>query len=232
MTPILYQDQRIVIIDKPAGVLVHSHPRFPDEIPLVQRVRDQLGQPVWPVHRLDRQTSGLLIFALSPDFVEPMAEALRQGQKTYWAFVRGNFPHDDPITVETPIKGKESLSIVRCLGQSAEPRCSLLEVLPKTGRNHQVRRHVRDLHHPILHDGDHGDSRVNRWWRENMGLKRLALHAGILHIKYQGRTLEIHSPLPQDLSTVFENMPWWNTALLTQPRLSSSSKIRLTNNFI
>ena len=230
MISILYQDQHIVIIDKPAGVLVHSHPRFPDEIPLVQRVRDQMGQPVWPVHRLDRQTSGLLIFALSPDFVEPMAESLRLGQKTYWAFVRGRFPHDEPITVEKPIKGKEARSIVRCLGRSIEPRCSLLEVFPKTGRNHQVRRHVRDLHHPILHDGDHGDSRVNRWWRENMSLKRLALHAGILHIEYQGDTLEIHSPLPQDLSTVFENMPWWNTVLLTQPNLILPSKIVLTNN--
>ena len=233
MISILYQDQRIVIIDKPAGVLVHSHPRFPDEIPLVQRVRDQLGQPVWPVHRLDRQTSGLLIFALSPEIVEPMAEALRQGQKTYWAFVRGNFfPHDEPITVDTPIKGKEARSIVRCLARSTEPRCSLLEVLPKTGRNHQVRRHVRDLHHPILHDGDHGDSRVNRWWRENMGLSRLALHAGIVNIEYQGIILEIHSPLPEDLRTVFMNMPWWNNAVTNQPKLITPSCTHLTNSLI
>lgn len=222
MLPILYQDQRIVIIDKPAGILVHSHPRFPDEIPLVQRVRNQLGQPVWPVHRLDRQTSGLLIFALSPDFVEPMAESLRQGQKTYWAFVRGRFPHDEPITVDTPIKGKESRSIVRCLGRGTEPRCSLLEVLPQTGRNHQVRRHVRDLNHPILHDGDHGDSRINRWWRENMGLKRLALHAGILNILYQGQRLHIHASLPEDLLSVFKNMPWWDDVVESQSKLVSS----------
>ena len=232
MLPILYQDQRIVIIDKPAGVLVHSHPRFPNEIPLVQRLRYQLGQPVWPVHRLDRQTSGLIIFALSPEFVEPMAEALRQGQKTYWAFVRGSFPHEEPITVDTPIKGKEALSVVRCLERSIEPRCSLLEVLPKTGRNHQVRRHVRDLHHPILHDGDHGDSRVNRWWRENMGLKRLALHAGKLHLQYQEHTLAIHSPLPEDLRIVFENMPWWNNAVTNHPKLITQSSTHLTNNLI
>ena len=188
----------------------------------MQRIRDQLGQPVWPVHRLDRQTSGLLIFALSPDFVEPMVEALRQGQKTYWAFVRGKFPHDAPITVDTPIKGKEARSIVRCLGRSKEPRCSLLEVLPKTGRNHQVRRHVRDLHHPILHDGDHGDSRVNRWWRENMGLKRLALHAGVLSISYERHNLHIHAPLPEDLRTVFEKMPWWDEVVETHSKLVSS----------
>ena len=89
MLTILHQTSNIIIIDKPAGVLVHSHPRFPDEIPLVQQLRNQVGQPVWPVHRLDRQTSGILIFALSPQMVESTAEALRQGQKTYWAFVRG-----------------------------------------------------------------------------------------------------------------------------------------------
>lgn len=229
MLTILYCDDKIVIIDKPAGILVHSHPRFPNEIPLVQRLRDQLGQPVWPVHRLDRQTSGLLIFALSPEFVEPMAESLKQGQKTYWAFVRGNFPHKEPITVDTPIKGKEALSVVRCLGRSTEPRCSLLEVLPKTGRNHQVRRHVRDLHHPILHDGDHGDSRVNRWWRENMGLKRLALHAGVLEISYDNQILQVHSPLPEDLHTVFISVQWWRDAVMRQQKLISEHSMNLTS---
>ena len=209
MLTILYQTHNIIIIDKPAGVLVHSHPRFPDEIPLVQRLRDQIGQPVWPVHRLDRQTSGVLIFALSPQMVESTAEALRQGQKTYWTFVRGQFPHDDTITVETPIKGKTAKSFIRCLGRGPEPRCSLLEVQPQTGRNHQVRRHVRDLHHPILHDGDHGDSRVNRWWRENMGLSRLALHAGVVSISIDGQPMTIRSPLAADLCTVFEQMDWW-----------------------
>lgn len=211
MLTILHQTADIIIIDKPAGVLVHSHPRFPDEIPLLQRVRDQIAQPVWPVHRLDRQTSGILIFALSPQMVEPIADALRQGQKTYWAFVRGQFPHDDTIAVETPINGKAAKSWIRCLGRGPEPRCSLLEIKPQTGRNHQVRRHVRDLHHPILHDGDHGDSRVNRWWRENMGLNRLALHAGIVSITLDAQPMTIRSPLASDLCSVFEQLNWWPT---------------------
>lgn len=231
MLTILYSDDKIVIIDKPSGILVHSHPRFPDEIPLVQRVRDQIGQPVWPVHRLDRQTSGILIFALSPEFIEPMSEALRQGQKTYWAFVRGTFPHHESMTVDTPIKGKEALSIVRCLGRCAEPRCSLLEVLPRTGRNHQVRRHVRDLHHPILHDGDHGDSRVNRWWRENMGLKRLALHAGVIDIPYNDKQMRLHTPLPQNLRIVFEQVPWWDETVKREPKLVCLSTMKLTDSF-
>ena len=217
--PILYQDNRIVIIEKPAGVLVHSHPLFPDEVPLVQRLRDQIGQPVWPVHRLDRQTSGCLAFTFTSSDIEEIAEALRQGQKTYWAFVRGHFPHTNSITVDTPIQGKEARSILYCLGRSIEPRCSLLEVRPQTGRNHQVRRHVRDLNHPILHDGDHGDSRVNRWWRENKGLTRLALHAGILEFRYMETDLRIYSPLPWDLRQIFQSMPWWEAAIQLQPRL-------------
>lgn len=229
MLTILYQDQRIVIIDKPAGILVHSHPRFPNEIPLVQRLRAQLNHPVWPVHRLDRQTSGILIFALSPEFVEPMAEALRQGQKIYWAFTRGCFPHANPVIVDTPIQGKEAQSIVRCLATHPDPRCSLLEVKPQTGRNHQVRRHVRDLHHPILHDGDHGDSRVNRWWREHMGLSRLALHAGCLEIPYKNRVLILHTPLPNDLRIVFEQIALWDNATTIEPKLTMASNTTLTD---
>ena len=210
MPNILHQQNHLIIIDKPPGVLVHSHPFFPDEYPLIQRLRDQIGQMVWPVHRLDRQTSGCLIFTTEKTQIEPLAEALRQGQKTYWAFVRGVFPHEESITVETPIKGKEARSIIRCLRRSTEPRCSLLEVQPQTGRNHQVRRHVRDLHHPILHDGDHGDSRVNRWWREHMGLSRLALHAGKLELSIDEKAIVVHSPLPQDLRNVFEQIEGWD----------------------
>ncbi len=211
MLPILHQHKHCIIIDKPAGILVHSHPRFPNEIPLVQRLRDQIGQLVWPVHRLDRQTSGCLIFTTDKAEIEPLAEALRQGQKTYWAFVRGVFPQDEMVLVDTPIKGKQALSEVRCLARNANPRCSLLEVKPKTGRNHQVRRHVRDLHHPILHDGDHGDSRVNRWWRENRGLTRLALHAAEIHLVVNDQPLCVQSPLPTDLQSVFEKFDWWDT---------------------
>ncbi len=228
MLPILYQDQQIVIIDKPAGVLVHAHPRFPKEVPLIQRLRDQIGQPVWPVHRLDRQTSGILIFALSPEFIEPMAEALRQGQKTYWAFTRGRFPYKDAVTIDTPIQGKEARSTVQRLATHPDPRCSLLEVKPQTGRNHQVRRHVRDLHHPILHDGDHGDSRVNRWWRENMGLSRLALHAGVVKLFIQGTHWSIQSPLPADLTQVFEQLPWWRSIVEQHPIILQEPIVQLT----
>ena len=102
--PILYQCADFVIINKPAGILVHRHHRFPNERPILQRIRDQLGQHVWLVHRLDRQTSGCLIIALRSQVVQELALALQAGQKIYWAFVRGYFPTIDPVVINTPIK--------------------------------------------------------------------------------------------------------------------------------
>ena len=219
MLNILFQDATTIVIDKPAGVLVHRNSMFPKENPVLQRLRDQVNQPVWPVHRLDRQTSGCLIFTTDHGSIEPLSATLRNGLKTYWAVVRGYFSEDGVVTIDTPILGKPSLSEIECLGRSIDPRCSILQIRPKTGRNHQVRRHVRDLNHPILHDGDHGDSRVNRLWREHKGLTRLALHAGVITLPYQGGTLNIHCPLPKDLMDVFSEMPWWKQATQTCPLL-------------
>lgn len=221
---ILYTHEDFVVIDKPAGILVHSNPRFPNEYPLLQRLRNQLGHHVYPVHRLDRQTSGCLIFAVRPEPVALLADALKNGIKSYWAFVRGAFPHDDVVTIETPIKTHRgnylaAKSTIYCIAKCTEPRSSLLCVQPVTGRRHQVRRHVRDLHHPILHDGDHGDSRVNRVWKKQFGLSRLALHCYSITLCYQDEELSFFSPLHDDLTNVFRQIPWWKEAVRNEPRL-------------
>ena len=225
---ILYTHQDFVVVDKPAGILVHSNPRFPNEYPLVQRLRNQLGQHVYPVHRLDRQTSGCLIFALRSEPVSSLAQSLKEGKKSYWAFVRGAFPYDDDVIVESPIKTKRgnylpAKSTVRCIARCTEPRSSILSVEPSTGRRHQVRRHVRDLHHPILHDGDHGDSRVNRMWKKQFGLSRLALHCYSITLCYQEKVMSFFSPLHGDLADVFRKIPWWEEAVLREPRLEIKS---------
>ena len=217
MLSILLETSDFLVVDKPAGILVHRHHRFPNERPMLQRVRDQIGCHVWPIHRLDRQTSGCLLMAKSKEHVPALSEALTLGQKYYWAVVRGYFTSLDPIVIETPIQiskdmFKDAKSIIHCIGRTKDPRCSLLRVQPMTGRNHQVRRHVRDLNHPILHDGDHGDSRINRWWRENKGLRRLALHAYKIQLTYNEVTHNVNSPFPDDLSQVFRHMPWWESA--------------------
>ena len=177
---------------------------------------------MWPVHRLDRPTSGVLLFATERSVAGPLHLALTADDsiKTYVAFVRGCFPHEGPVVVDTPIPDdagghRDARSVVTCIG-----RCSLLRVEPRTGRTHQVRRHVRDLHHPIIHDGDHGDSRVNRWWRENHGVRRIGLHALTLEFRPPGgESARIVCPLFVDQAALWSTLPWWSAALAAQPEL-------------
>lgn len=213
---ILFEADDFVVVNKPAPLLVHTHPRFPKEYPLLQQVRDILGHYVWPIHRLDRQTSGCLIMAKRQEAVAPLSLALTQGSKQYWALVRGVLHKEAPIDITNPIKKNKSTyqeahSTVWCLGHSLDPRCSIVRVQPHTGRHHQIRRHLRDIHHPILHDGDHGDSRVNRWWREQYGLSRLALHAGQIKLSYQNQDHCFTCPIADDLLEIFKRLPWWSS---------------------
>jgi tRNA pseudouridine65 synthase len=221
---ILDRGEDWVVVAKPPGVMVHRGRNFRDDRPMLQRVRDQLGQRVWPIHRLDRQASGCLLFGLRQESVTELSEALAEGQKTYVAFVRGYFHADGRVLVERPMKDskgrfKDSRSTLWCIGRSHSPRCSALLVQPETGRYHQVRRHVRDLSHPILHDGDHGDSRVNRWWREHMGMNRLGLHAQSLSLPLSTGRIEVSCPLFEDHGRIFSAMPWWADALSSSPDL-------------
>ena len=219
---VLHLEKQFVVVAKPPGVSVHRQSRFPNERPMLQQVRDYFGKKVWPVHRLDRQASGCLIFAFSNSDVAHLANALALGKKYYIALVRGYFHELKPIVISTPIKTptgyKDAKSSVVCLGRSTNPRCSVLRVQPHTGRHHQVRRHVRDLNHPIIHDGDHGDSRVNRWWREKMNVSRLGLHACELDLPTIN--LKIVCPLFVDHYQVFKNLPFWDDLLKQEKALS------------
>jgi tRNA pseudouridine65 synthase len=178
---ILYEDEGCIVVAKPPQLLTHGHPRFPHEISLIERIQEQCRRSLYIVHRLDRGASGCLLISKDPTRVQSYKDQLHDGQKTYIALSRGVYRGESPIVVTNPMKvkeiHKEAESYVQCLERIVNPRSSLFLVRPKTGRYHQVRRHLRDLTHPILGDSEHGDSKVNRWWRENMGLKRLALHA-------------------------------------------------------
>ena len=200
------------MIQKPAGVLVHRQHRS-DETAIVQLMRDQLGRKIWLAHRLDRATSGCLVIALDPAHVAPLANALANGQKTYLALVRGQVQEDE-FTVDRALKDdrgrmKEAQTRFRILASSPDPRCSLVEARPKTGRTHQIRRHLVGLSHPILGDSKHGDTRENRRWRENWGLPRLALHCRSIAFQPFDTPVEITAPLPADLRGLLQQMPWW-----------------------
>lgn len=212
--PILAQGDGWVAVAKPGRLLVHRNEFMPRAPAALQIVRDMMGCHVHLVHRLDHQASGVLLFALSPEKTKELQAAMQHptARKRYVALVRGAAKGDGPVTVNNPMKddeGKErdALTVVWRLAASEEPRCSLLLAEPHTGRFHQVRRHVRDLGHPIIGDTKHGDSRVNRAFREELGFERLALHALTLELPEAG--IAIHCPLPDDLLTPLSRMPWW-----------------------
>ena len=225
MLRVLREGDGWVVIAKPGRLLVHRTAQAPKADAVVQMLRDQLGQLVYPVHRLDRGASGCLLVATKREMAGPLNAALGEADKVYVAFVRGAFKDEEAI-VETPMKDdngilKDARSRVRRLGASVEPRCSLLEVRPDTGRYHQVRRHVRDLGHPVIGDREHGDSRVNGEWRVRDPDLRLGLHAISLAFRIGDERVEVTCPLFRDHSALWSTLPWWNDAVQRCPALGA-----------
>lgn len=223
---ILAQGREWVVVAKPAGMVVHRSPWAPRAPAVLQVLRDQLGRHVYPVHRLDSPVSGCLLMATDAEVAGVLSAALQapDARKRYLAFVRGNARIEGDVRVETPMKDdqgieREAASVVRKLGGGPEPRCSLFEVEPLTGRFHQVRRHVRDLGHPVLGDGDHGDNKENRAWKER-GLRRLGLHCLSLSLEApEGGRIEVSCPVPTDLRSVWETLPWWPEVVAARPEM-------------
>lgn len=192
---------------------------------MIRIARRQFGASVSPVHRLDRATSGCLLLSRDSATTARLQAALTHGEKRYLAFVRGAVRDFDEMHVTTPVKDERkglqpAESYIRPVATSQDPRCSLLLARPITGRNHQVRRHCRDLHHPVIGDGQHGDTRVNRWWRENYGMPRLGLHCLALRVESaEDGVIDVTCPVPRDLLTVFEQLPWYIDAIREVPEM-------------
>ena len=214
---ILYQDERLVVVDKPAGLLVHRTGLDAGETKFaLQMLRDQLGRPVWPAHRLDKGTSGVLLFALDADTARTLAQAFEAPdlvRKTYRAVVRG-WPTEAGV-IDHPLKRldddaragrvevQDALTQYRTLthyelpvpyGSFATTRCALVELQPLTGRRHQLRRHMKHIAHPIIGDATHGKGPLNRAVADCFGVQRLWLHARGLRLVHQGDVLEIEAP--------------------------------------
>jgi tRNA pseudouridine65 synthase len=207
---ILYRDESVIAVHKPSGWLVHRGWARDGEI-LVDHVRAITGQrTVHPIHRLDRGTSGVVLFALDPASARTLAAAFERGDvhKRYLALVRGCPPEEGLI--DHPIrKGKshdrvDAVTAYRRLATvDAEPRTlSLVEVLPRTGRLHQIRRHLKHLGHPVIGDSNYGRTELNRAIAERYGLRRLALHAWSLELPHPatGEPLHLETPPPLDLT--------------------------------
>ena len=212
-------------IAKPSGLVVHRSAQAPERDTCMRRLRGQLGRWVYPVHRLDRGTSGALLFALDPATAREVTAAFarRQVRKTYLAVVRGFAPEAGEIN--HPIAGADAgrpapaLTCFTCLacvelphavGRYASARYSLVRAEPLTGREHQVRRHLRHVDHPVVGDVTHGDSRHNRFFRTRFGLHRLLLHALQLELPHpdDGRPLVLHAPPPPEMQRLFAELGW------------------------
>lgn len=198
----IYRDQWLLAVHKPAGLLVHRSPIDAHETEFALQYARAMngGGHVYPVHRLDRPTSGLLVFARDPHTASTLGKAMMAGEmsKTYLAMVRGWTPEqgfiDHPLSEEPEDKRRrdepqplrEARTRYRRLATTEIPvqieghatsRYSLVVLHPETGRKHQLRRHMKHISHPIIGDANHGRGRHNRYFAERFGQGRLMLAA-------------------------------------------------------
>lgn len=220
MLRILHIDEHLVAIDKPAGLLVHRTALDAHEQQFaLQLLRDQLGRQVWPAHRLDKGTSGLLLFALSAAVASSLGQLFENGlaKKRYQALVRG-WPAEDAGQIDHPLaRDPERASAGQTLlaartdwrvlarlewplaadPRFASSRYALIEACPVSGRRHQIRRHLKHIAHPIVGDSTHGKGPLNRAVAGFLGQQRLWLHGLELQITHpvSGEHLLLQAPL-------------------------------------
>lgn len=199
MLEILYQDQYLAAINKPHGLLVHRSPIATNtDTFAVQELRNQLNLHVYPAHRLDRKTSGVLLFALDKAVLPALQNQFAEHtlEKTYWAILRGYSEDEGTIDYAlTNDKGKtqEAVTHYKTLqrteihvpfGKHASSRYSLVEAKPETGRMHQLRKHFAHILHPIIGDRPHGCNKQNKLFLEKWQMSRMLLHAKSLRLKH------------------------------------------------
>ena len=232
MLNILFQDEYYVAIYKPSGLLVHRskidglETRF-----AVQLLRDQLGKKVYPVHRLDKPTSGILVFAFEKEPLSLLSKLFHENQteKIYHAIVRGHCPEflrvdkelkelkDDRLDDKEVLKVQDALTEVFLVqkflidvevDRFPQSRFSLVELKPKTGRRHQLRRHLKHAGYPILGDTRHGNGKYNQFFRNHFHSSKLLLHASRLCFAHpiSGEQIKIQASYPERFQNVIHRL--------------------------
>jgi tRNA pseudouridine65 synthase len=225
MIDILFQDDHFVAVNKPSGMLVHRSSWCPREPACLELLREQLGALVYPVHRIDRATSGIVVFARSSHAAAELSLLFRSRdvQKSYLAVVRGYI--EESGRLDDPLKrrdGKEPQAAVTDftreaivelhvpVGRYQTGRYSLVRLYPHTGRHHQIRRHLAHVSHPIVGDRKHGDGDHNRFFEQHLGIDRLLLMATDFVFRHPltGRLVRIHAQLPHEINRLFALIGW------------------------
>lgn len=233
---IIHQDCDIVVINKPPGLLVHRSKIDRHETRFaLQMLRDQIGQHVFPVHRLDKPTSGLLLFALSPERATQLSEQFsrRQVFKRYLAVVRGYCPEKgridhalkekhDRIADKQSLRDKppqaastrfRRLAVVEWpepVDRYPHARYSLVQLDPHTGRKHQLRRHMKHIGHPIIGDAKHGKGIHNRYFAQQLNCPRLLLACTELGFTHPGtgQVLSLQARPGEDFEQLMATFGW------------------------
>lgn len=236
MLKILYQDDALVVIHKPAGLLVHRTHLASDAAAFaLQMLRDQIGQHVYPVHRLDRPTSGVLLFGLDSETTAVLKQQFteRQVDKSYLAVVRGftaahgridhplRKPRDhykrpeqyaaaEPLEAISDYERLATIELPIPVRPYETSRYALVKVKPHTGRTHQIRRHMAHISHPIIGDSRYGDGAHNRSIRENFGCERLLLLAHSLTFTnpHTSQPLTVTTTPDEDFQQLLDAFGW------------------------
>jgi len=225
MLTILFHDEHLIAINKPHGLLVHRSCIAADaEEFALQLLRDQVGKTVYPVHRVDRKTGGVLLFSFDKQVEIAMQKqfAANQVGKRYLAIVRGytqdNEDIDYPLRKEngtlqeafTTYRTLNRAELEVPLGKHATSRYALVEAAPATGRMHQLRKHFAHIFHPIIGDRTHGCNKQNKLFKEKWEMETMLLHASSLTFIHPatGEPAVIEAPLQSEFARVMELMGW------------------------
>lgn len=234
---IIYQDDHLVAVHKPAGLLIHRSDIDRHETQfLVQILRNQIRQRIFPVHRLDKPTSGVVLFALDSETAGAVQAQFNHQEvsKTYVALVRGYtepsgiidyplkresiyknpLPHEQNSqetvsqTAVTQFRQLACTELPIAVGRYATARYSLVELHPKTGRRHQLRRHLKHIFHPIVGDTTHGDGKHNTMFRERFNCHRLMLMASSLTLTHpnSGESLTVNTDYDTEFYRVLDEL--------------------------
>ncbi len=228
--PVLHRDDHLIAVHKPAGMVVHPTDLAREEtVSLMLLVRRMVRQRVWPVHRLDRPTSGIVLFALNREAAGELGRQLRAHavEKRYLAVVRG-VPADqtidhplkerpiyrtdlvraEPLEAVTGLRVLDRVEVPVAVGRYPTSRYALVELAPVTGRRHQLRRHMKHIFHPIIGDTTYGDGVHNRYFRDHLDSNRLLLAAVSLTVTHPqtASPLTITAPPEESFTGVLQRL--------------------------